>query len=319
MAKNVISTDNMAVVGKMQALINQMLRPNVKEYSQEITTVEDGTVTEYTRVVTLAHAKKDKPTLTIKDPSLLRALAVYDSSLQGDRIMSYAKCKAVSMMKDRIETINNHGYKTVGDFVYALYGVKSTTANKWVRVGQAWINDDLTLNEFPQGTPVSTMMEVLPFVSDDNGKVIPGKVASFYREGILVDGMSQNAVEGKLKEVCKGILPSPKDDKRKKSNKANTTDSANTIDKTNTNNNATATDNVNTFDNIKSMTAIQSSATILSCCETIDAIVREKVSDNETMENALQLIEVLRNLARAIASNDSDSDSDSDSDNDSNK
>ena len=283
---------------RVNNLTTAMIKPDMKPFFKDITGEGGVTIRDYALKVELVNGKKGVNEITLKDPALIEGVRRFQEADAMGRLVSYGKAYALYSMKRALPTLNSMGYKTVGDFAYAVFGLKRETVNKQIRAAEYWINPDLTLREFPENTALSTMMEALPYVMDNNGKFIEGRIATLYAEGTLVDGMSQNKLDAALKakykpQLSEGEAKSTKAKAEAKSAEAKAEAKSSEAE-------AKPTEGA-VYDNVAEMSEAQAAHAIMVSLDSIETIIKAKVEDKKVIDAAFELTEALRNLARALA------------------
>ena len=275
----------------MNELLNRIANPDISEYQHEIDVEGGDKVVDNSMLVKLQDSKKGLTAITLKDPDLIAGYKTFQMATAMESASGYAKAAGLCRMKKGEKALTAAGFKTVGDFASHAFGIGTNFANKLARVGEYWIRDNgNTILEFPAGTPVSTMAECLPYVTDDKGDLVVGRVAKWYAEGTLVPGMSQNKVDKKLKEVYKPALQEGKEGKEgKQEGKQESKQEGKQENKSTV-----------SYDAIAEMTMEQASAAMLGNLQSIDDIVKSHITDSELLAMVSELTDALRKFARSM-------------------
>lgn len=301
----------MSNIEKKNATFNDVLSkvaesaliPNIAPYTSTITTKDE--VMQVTKmVVPLVNGKKGKTELSINSPVIAKAVTMYNQAMELDNMAMYVKCKALSNLAKDMKTIKDMGYDTIGDFAWAVWGLKKGTANQYARIGHCFLDDNcLPIAELPQGIKVSALIECLSYVCNSNGDYIEGTFTALYGKGILVDGMSPLRIREALKEHYKPQLSEGKQDKDKDKDKGKDKDKDKDEDKDEKFPDQQLKDaSVKFVDALKESSPIERASAMLACLDTIDAIVKaSRLPENYPAEQTLQMVDALRNVARVIA------------------
>lgn len=259
--------------------------------SDNATVKIEGTDIEVVKkTYTLEVAKGKKESVTINDPEIIKSIDSINFAKAATDNARYIICKELSRLNERIELIQSMGFKGIDDFASHLFGFKRDTVGQYARIGRFLITDDYTpVKVLPDNLPVSHMLEMLAYCIDkEKDNVDLKRIASWYADGTLVDGMSTKKVREALKEKYQ-TLPSPKGEetqeelkeKAKKAKKAKTegTDAPATV-----------------IDRLDSITAEEGAAAATASMDVVEAILHKYAEEGAYR----QQVDALRALIRSI-------------------
>lgn len=161
----------------------------------------------------LAIPKGKKETLNISNPDIIKSLDAMAANLKARDVLGYAFCAECGNLWYYKDQIKQMGFKDLGEFVVHVLPVKwsSNTVNQYARIGRYFLTryEDGSVFPrvpFPQDIPVSTLLEMLAYCEDkETDTVDMDKVISWYKDGLLVDGMSGKKVRDALKGRYKAL------------------------------------------------------------------------------------------------------------------
>ncbi len=285
----------------LRDLITEAVNPSVDEATTNVTNSDGTSMLVTSKVYGLVNAKRDKKTLTIKDEYIVRQLDSYATADKLEYNVGYAKCKAIANIADRrADIVASMGFKSVGELFHAIFGVAKKTADQYARIGKHFINDDYSINYFPDGTNISVMLETLAFINDEVGNENPALISDFYNKGLLTDGMSAQKVRkallaNKQKQLTTGNADASADasaDAKSKPKKASADASA---------------DSVNAIDALDNLSALQASALVIKAMETVETVLKRFI-EADNMELMTAYCDRIRDYARGIADAATDND-----------
>ena len=84
---------------------------------------------------------------------------------------SYIICKEFSRINESGK-LENMGFKTIGEFGKALFGLESSTVNHYARIGTLFITDDYEVNPLLPQLSVSHLLELETYENGDVEKIV---------------------------------------------------------------------------------------------------------------------------------------------------
>ena len=158
--------------------------------------------------------------LTIMDMDIIKSVKTIEGAINVRKMSNYIICKEFSKINESGK-LENLGFKTIGEFGKALFGLESSTVNHYARIGSLFITDDYEVNPLLPQLSVSHLLELESY---ENGDV--EKISELFQNGTLSDGMSTK----KIREVLKNLRENAIEDKSasdESSNDDNSTDNSN--------------------------------------------------------------------------------------------
>lgn len=189
---------------------------------------KDGTSVEVVKqVFKFKEPIGNRNQLTVMDRDMIESIKIIEGAITVNKRSSYIICKQLSKIKESGK-LENMGFKTIGEFAKALFGIESSTANHYAKIGELFITDTYEVDPILPQLSVSHLLELDTFGTAE-------EVSGLYQKGILSDGMSTK----KIREVLKSLRENTIEDKGV--NDENSNDN-NTVD-TNSNSTVVTTDN----------------------------------------------------------------------------
>ena len=174
--------------------------------AQAIVSVEkkDGTVAEIVKkVYQFVEPVGNKSQLTVMDEKTIESIETIQGAINVNKMSTYIICKEFSKLNDK-ESLEKMGFKTIGEFGKALFGLETSTVNHYARIGELFITDDYQVNPMLPQLSVSHLLELTSYSDGD-----VEKISELYQNGTLVDGMSTK----KIRETLKSLRESAIEDK----------------------------------------------------------------------------------------------------------
>lgn len=191
---------------------------------------KDGTTVEIVKqVFKFKEPVGNRNQLTVMDMDIIKSVKTIEGAINVSKMSSYIICKEFSRINESGK-LENMGFKTIGEFGKALFGLESSTVNHYARIGTLFITDDYEVNPLLPQLSVSHLLELESY---ENGDV--EKISELFQNGKLTDGMSTK----KIREVIKSLKENAIEDKG--GNDENSNDN-NTVD-TDSNSTVSTTDN----------------------------------------------------------------------------
>ena len=171
--------------------------------------------------------------LTIMDMDIIKSVKTIEGAINVRKMSNYIICKEFSKINESGK-LENLGFKTIGEFGKALFGLESSTVNHYARIGSLFITDDYEVNPLLPQLSVSHLLELESY---ENGDV--EKISELFQNGTLSDGMSTK----KIREILKNLRENAIEDKS--TSDENSTDSStdNSTDNSTENSTDSSTDN----------------------------------------------------------------------------
>ena len=141
--------------------------------------------------------------LTIMDMDIIKSVKTIEGAINVRKMSNYIICKEFSKINESGK-LENLGFKTIGEFGRALFGLETSTVNHYARIGSLFITDDYEVNPMLPQLSVSHLLELESY---ENGDV--EKISELFQNGTLSDGMSTK----KIREVLKSLRENAIEDK----------------------------------------------------------------------------------------------------------
>ena len=191
---------------------------------------KDGTTVEIVKqVFEFKEPIGNRNQLTIMDMDIIKSVKTIQGAINVRKMSNYIICKEFSRINESGK-LENMGFKTIGEFGKALFGLETSTVNHYARIGTLFITDDYEVNPLLPQLSVSHLLELESY---ENGDV--EKISELFQNGTLSDGMSTK----KIREVLKSLSENAIEDKG--GNDENSND--NSVNDTNSNSTVGTTDN----------------------------------------------------------------------------
>lgn len=166
-------------------------------------TKEDGTEVEISqKIYELANPNGNRKQVTIYDLSIIESIEKIKAGNRGKAVLGYMQCKELAKIAEK--DIEKMGFKNIADFAFSVFDYARSTANLYVQIGKAFVNDDYTLRDGLPQLSIGALQELLPLVDKDNGSL--DKVIGAYIDGTLVDGMTTKKLREVVKAIANGTL-----------------------------------------------------------------------------------------------------------------
>ena len=191
---------------------------------------KDGTTVEIVKqVFEFKEPIGNRNQLTIMDMDIIKSVKTIQGAINVRKMSNYIICKEFSRINESGK-LENMGFKTIGEFGKALFGLETSTVNHYARIGTLFITDDYEVNPLLPQLSVSHLLELESY---ENGDV--EKISELFQNGTLSDGMSTK----KIREVLKSLSENAIEDKN--GNDENSND--NSTGDTGSNSTVSTTDN----------------------------------------------------------------------------
>ena len=165
---------------------------------------KDGTTVEIVKqVFKFKEPIGNRNQLTIMDMDIIKSVKTIEGAINVRKMSNYIICKEFSKINESGK-LENLGFKTIGEFGRALFGLETSTVNHYARIGSLFITDDYEVNPLLPQLSVSHLLELESY---ENGDV--EKISELYQNGTLSDGMSTK----KIREVLKSLRENAIEDK----------------------------------------------------------------------------------------------------------
>ena len=179
---------------------------------------KDGTTVEIVKqVFKFKEPIGNRNQLTIMDMDIIKSVKTIEGAINVRKMSNYIICKEFSKINESGK-LENLGFKTIGEFGKALFGLETSTVNHYARIGTLFITDDYQVNPLLPQLSVSHLLELESY---ENGDV--EKISELYQNGTLSDGMSTK----KIREVLKSLRENAIEDKSASNENSTTDDNSN--------------------------------------------------------------------------------------------
>ena len=175
--------------------------------------------------------------LTIMDMDIIKSVKTIEGAINVRKMSNYIICKEFSKINESGK-LENLGFKTIGEFGKALFGLESSTVNHYARIGSLFITDDYEVNPLLPQLSVSHLLELESY---ENGDV--EKISELFQNGTLSDGMSTK----KIREVLKNLRENAIEDKSASDENSNDDNSAGDNSTDNSTDNTSSRNNIITI------------------------------------------------------------------------
>lgn len=214
-----------ASVDIMTTIARQMYADLHVDDNDYYTTIakKDGTSVEIIKqVFKFKEPIGNRNQLTVMDKGIIKSIKTIEGAIAVNKKATYIICKELSNIKESGK-LENLGFKTIGELAKALFGIESSTANHYAKIGELFITDTYEVNPLLPQLSVSHLLELDTYGDAE-------KVSELFQKGILSDGMSTK----KIREVLKGLKDKALEDKSDKGDNDDTDNSVIDIDDTST-------------------------------------------------------------------------------------
>ena len=178
---------------------------------------KDGTSVEVVKqVFKFKEPIGNRNQLTVMDRDMIESIKIIQGAITVNKRSSYIICKQLYKIKESGK-LENMGFKTIGEFAKALFGIESSTANHYAKIGELFITDTYEVDPILPQLSVSHLLELDTFGSAE-------EVSALFQRGILTDGMSTK----KIREVIKSLKENAIEDKESSNENSNDNNTADT-------------------------------------------------------------------------------------------
>ena len=234
---NEVTTEKIAKLDsnllKVTTNMARSLAFNEDDAYTEIAKKDGSTVEIVKQVFKFKEPIGNRNQLTIMDMDIIKSVKTIEGAINVRKMSNYIICKEFSKINESGK-LENLGFKTIGEFGKALFGLESSTVNHYARIGSLFITDDYEVNPLLPQLSVSHLLELESY---ENGDV--EKISELFQNGTLSDGMSTK----KIREILKNLRENAIEDKS--ASDENSTDSStdNSTDNSTENSTDSSTDN----------------------------------------------------------------------------
>ena len=230
---NEVTTEKIAKLDsnllKVTTNMARSLAFNEDDAYTEIAKKDGSTVEIVKQVFKFKEPIGNRNQLTIMDMDIIKSVKTIEGAINVRKMSNYIICKEFSKINESGKP-ENLGFKTIGEFGKALFGLESSTVNHYARIGSLFITDDYEVNPLLPQLSVSHLLELESY---ENGDV--EKISELFQNGTLSDGMSTK----KIREILKNLRENAIEDKS--TSDENSTDSS--TDNSTENSTDSSTDN----------------------------------------------------------------------------
>lgn len=248
---------------------------------------------------TFAVPKGKRGQVSINDSDIILSVDRINAARMGQDMFGYVIAREMARISDKEDTVKKMGFDDMADFGAAMFGYKRVTVNQYVRIGKYLVTDEYKpIPALPSTISMSAMIEMLAPASDENGVVDVTKIASWYAEGLLTDGMSKAKIRAALKGTDVAALPekstTSKEDKKAEKSTDESVDNSAPADTASTPAPASPVDASSVIDRLNSMTPDMATGYALNALEMVEALF----SKFDNSDFAADYINALRTAAR---------------------
>ena len=209
---------------KVTANMAKSLAFNEDDAYTEIAKKDGSTVEIVKQVFKFKEPIGNRNQLTIMDMDIIKSVKTIEGAINVRKMSNYIICKEFSKINESGK-LENLGFKTIGEFGKALFGLESSTVNHYARIGSLFITDDYEVNPLLPQLSVSHLLELESY---ENGDV--EKISELFQNGTLSDGMSTK----KIREVLKNLRENAIEDKSTSNESSTDNSTDNSIDNSTT-------------------------------------------------------------------------------------
>ena len=157
---------------------------------------KDGTIVEIVKqVFKFKQPIGNRDQLTVMDKDIIKSVKTIEGAINVRKMSNYIICKEFSKINESGK-LENLGFKTIGEFGKALFGLETSTVNHYARIGTLFITDDYQVNPLLPQLSVSHLLELTSYCDGD-----VEKISELYQNGTLSDGMSTKKIRDTLKSL----------------------------------------------------------------------------------------------------------------------
>ena len=176
---------------------------------------KDGTTVEIVKqVFKFKEPIGNRNQITIMDMGIIKSVKTIEGAINVRKMSNYIICKEFSKINESGK-LENLGFKTIGEFGKALFGLETSTVNHYARIGELFITDDYQVNPLLPQLSVSHLLELTSYCDGD-----VEKISELFQNGTLTDGMSTK----KIRETLKSLKDSAIEDKSENSDNSENTE-----------------------------------------------------------------------------------------------
>ena len=174
---------------------------------------KDGTTVEIVKqVFKFKEPIGNRNQITIMDMGIIKSVKTIEGAINVRKMSNYIICKEFSKINESGK-LENLGFKTIGEFGKALFGLETSTVNHYARIGELFITDDYEVNPLLPQLSVSHLLELTSYCDGD-----VEKISELFQNGTLTDGMSTK----KIRETLKSLRDNAIEDKSQNEESDNT-------------------------------------------------------------------------------------------------
>ena len=218
---NVVKEVQVEVASQQADIISRLadaVKVDEKSFYEVIPGSDGSEVEIAKKVYKLESPIGKRSSVTVYDVSIIESMEKIDKALHGRTILNYLICKEMSKIAESGK-LKNMGFKNIGEFGKAVYGLETSTVNHYVRIGSAFINDDYTVKAGLPELSVSHFIELNSLVSAERG-ILP--IIELYQSQTLVDGMSTKAIRDEVRKIKNPQIEDKSTDKEEKATDSST-------------------------------------------------------------------------------------------------
>ena len=222
--QSIVTQDVNTSLENIPELLQQALTIDKNSLYQTID-VGDGKTTQILqKTYDFTTAKGDRTQVTIYDADIISSTEKIEKAMQGRKILAFVVCKELAKLSQS-NKLEKLGFKNVSEYANHLFGIQTSTANHYAKIGKYFINDNYTVKAGLPNLSVSHFVELNTLVPDDGDLSI---IIKLFANGTLTDGMSTKDFRKTVREIINNALSDNVKEQVIESNKVATSDETET-------------------------------------------------------------------------------------------
>ena len=198
----IVTQDVNTSLENIPELLQQALTIDKNSLYQTID-VGDGKTTQILqKTYDFTTAKGDRTQVTIYDADIISSTEKIEKAMQGRKILAFVVCKELAKLSQS-NKLEKLGFKNVSEYANHLFGIQTSTANHYAKIGKYFINDNYTVKAGLPNLSVSHFVELNTLVPDDGDLSI---IIKLFANGTLTDGMSTKDFRKTVREIINNAL-----------------------------------------------------------------------------------------------------------------
>ena len=201
--QSIVTQDVNTSLENIPELLQQALTIDKNSLYQTIDIGEGKTTQILQKTYDFTTAKGDRTQVTIYDADIISSTEKIEKAMQGRKILAFVVCKELAKLSQS-NKLEKLGFKNVSEYANHLFGIQTSTANHYAKIGKYFINDNYTVKAGLPNLSVSHFVELNTLVPDDGDLT---EIIKLFANGTLTDGMSTKDFRKAVKEIMNNALP----------------------------------------------------------------------------------------------------------------